>query len=140
MCGGVSYNIEGHQVKVYFPRPDAALPVIMKNHETSLVTWGRRKEEAGALPLGGWARHESILKGTWDKYRPVPVKIAVDAFMEKDQQKVSHWFNLEPGQVIQGLLARSADGQQRVYVVTVEPDDKSIHDRWPRIVTEPAAS
>ena len=117
--------------------PGAMLPVVMKNHETALLVWGRREHEAGNLPLGGWARHESILKGTWNKYQPVPVKIAVAAFMEKDKQKKSHWFDLEPGQVIQGLLARAADGQQRVYVVTVEPEDKSIHDRWPRIVDNP---
>jgi hypothetical protein len=65
----------------------------------------------------------------------VPVKIAVDAFMEKDNQGVSHWFDLEPGQFIQGLVAGPEGGGQRVYVVTVEPEDKSIHDRWPRVVS-----
>ena len=135
MCGGVSYKIEGEPLKVYFPMPEARLPVVLKNNEISRLTWGRRKEEPGELPRGGWARHESILKGTWNKYHPVPVKIAVDEFMEKDRHKVSHWFSLEPGQFIQGLVANSTDGQQRVYVVTVEPEDKSIHDRWPRIVS-----
>ena len=48
--------------------------------------------------------HKAVGQGTWDKYRPVPVKIQVNVFMEKDQGKVSHWFNLEEGRFIQGLL------------------------------------
>ncbi|MEJ2213389.1 MAG: hypothetical protein P8Y20_04830 [Gammaproteobacteria bacterium] len=135
MCGGVSYKENEKQVKVYFPVPNASLPVLNKDKSLNKMTWGRRREEKGALPLGGWARHESILKGVWEKYQPIPVKIAVDAFMEKDNQKTSHWFDLAEGEYIQGLVANSGD-EQRVYVVTVEPDDKSIHDRWPRIVEE----
>jgi len=134
MCGGVSYKENGKQVKVYFPMPMAALPVVMKDRSTNLYAWGRRREEMGSFPLGGWARHESILDGVWDKYQPTPVKIAVDSFMEKDSQGTSHWFDLEPGQFIQGLVAHLGM-DSRVYVVTVEPEDKSIHDRWPRIVS-----
>lgn len=116
--------------------PNAVLPVLLKSGEIFLYTWGRRREENNQLfPLGGWARHESIKQGIWDKYHPVPVKIPVIRFMEKDNQGVSHWFDLESGQFIQGLLAHIAD-QQRVYVVTVKPDDEhTVHDRWPRIVT-----
>lgn len=56
-------------------------------------------------------------------------------FIEKDHNKDSHWFNLEEGQFIQGLVAHYNDEQQ-IYVVTVEPDPltKHIHDRWPRII------
>jgi len=55
--------------------------------------------------------------------------------MEKDHNKDSHWFTLEEGQFIQGLVAHY-NNEQRIYVVTVEPDPltKQIHDRWPRIV------
>ena len=55
--------------------------------------------------------------------------------MEKDHNKDSHWFDLEEGQFIQGLVAHYND-EQRIYVVTVEPDPltKQIHDRWPRII------
>jgi hypothetical protein len=49
----------------------------MKDGNISLLPWGRRKEQEGNLPLGGWARLDSINA----------VKIAVEAFMEK-----SHWF------------------------------------------------
>ncbi len=63
------------------------------------------------------------------------MKIAVDAFMEKDHNKDSHWINLEEGQYIQGLVAHYND-KRRIYVVTVEPDalTRQIHDRWPRVI------
>jgi len=107
----------------------------MKNKSIELIRWGRRKEQQGHLPQGGWARHESIMQGTWDKYQPVPVKIQVNLFMEKDRDKVSHWFNLEEGQFIQGLLAHW-DAECRVYVVTVSPPmEHPVHDRWPRVIS-----
>jgi hypothetical protein len=134
MCGGVQYPYQGKTIKIYFPDPNARLPILMKDQSIEFMPWGRRREQAGHLPQGGWARHESVLNGVWDKYQPVPVKIQVDAFMEKDQNKVSHWFNLEQGQFIQGVLANRGD-EHRVYVVTVTPPmDNPIHDRWPRII------
>ncbi|MCK5647706.1 MAG: hypothetical protein KAI22_02395 [Gammaproteobacteria bacterium] len=49
--------------------------------------------------------------------------------------KGSHWFDLEEGQFIQGLVAHYND-EKRIYVVTVEPDQltRHIHDRWPRVI------
>nr|VFJ46771.1 MAG: hypothetical protein BECKDK2373B_GA0170837_101423 [Candidatus Kentron sp. DK] len=135
MCGGVSYKDNGEHIKVYFPVPHAALPVLRKDRATHRIIWGRRREEKNHFPAGGWARRESILRGVWDDYRPVPVKIAVDAFMEKDADRVSHWFDLAPGQYVQGLLAKQGT-EERVYVVTIEPEDRSIHNRWPRIVQD----
>lgn len=135
MCGGVRYIIQKQTLKVYFPNPYAQLPLLMKGGNTALLPWGRRKEQEGHLPLGGWARLDSIHSGKWDSVHPVPVKIAVDAFMEKDRSKESHWFDLEEGQFIQGLVAQY-NNERRIYVVTVEPDleHASIHERWPRIV------
>ena len=55
--------------------------------------------------------------------------------MEKDIPGNSHWFDLTPGQFIQGLIARDKY-EQRVYVVTVTPElDDAVHDRWPRILS-----
>ena len=121
---------------VYFPRAGARLPVRLKTGATRLVTWGRRREEAGALPPGGWARLDSVHAGKWQRYGPSPVLIRVEAFMEKDDQGNSHWYDLADEDFIQGLLARDADSD-RVYVVTVSPEDPrhaAVHDRWPRIV------
>jgi putative SOS response-associated peptidase YedK len=55
--------------------------------------------------------------------------------MEQDHNKDSHWFTLEESQFIQGLVVHY-NNEQRIYVVTVEPDPltKQIHDRWPRII------
>ncbi|MFG0756183.1 hypothetical protein ACF8O8_25775 [Pseudomonas sp. TYF_14] len=54
--------------------------------------------------------------------------------MEKDEQKISHWFDLEPGQAIEGLVIGDGE-QQKVYVITTEaPAEQGwVHDRWPLI-------
>ncbi len=137
MCGGVRYTIKEEILRVFFPNPYARLPVAMRDGNVSLLPWGRRKDQQGNLPLGGWARLESIDAGKWDYLQPRPVKIVIDAFMEKDHNKNSNWFNMESGTFIQGLYASRGD-EARIYVVTVEPDllKRQIHDRWPRIVSD----
>ena len=58
----------------------------------------------------------------------------IDKFMEKDSERVFHWFDVADGEWIQGLVA-SVGSEQRAYVVTVEPPmQDAIHDRWPRTV------
>jgi len=137
MCGGVKYRQDDEEHTVYFPRPDAYLPVRLKTGSTRLVTWGRRHEEAGRLPPGGWARLDSVHAGKWQRYGPRPVLIEVDAFMEKDDSGNSHWYELAAGEYIQGLVAYDGDAE-RVYVVTVtpeQPEHAAVHDRWPRIIS-----
>ena len=129
MCGGIEYQDQ----KVFFPQPDARLPVRLRDGN---VTWGMRKNESiGKFPNGGWARLNSIQNGKWKPWRPRPVLIVADQFMEKDQEKQSHWVELDKSMVIQGLLAER-NKEQRVYVVTVNtpPEYAWIHDRWPRLV------
>lgn len=135
MCGGVLYENEGKPVRIFFPNPYAKLPVARRNGDAMLLPWGRRKAEPGQLPLGGWARLESIKKGVWDQWQPRPVKLLVQQFMEKDIHGMSHWFELTKSQWIQGLVAR-INQEERVYVVTIVPEmPDAIHDRWPRIIT-----
>lgn len=135
MCGGVVYVMDGGERRCYFPNPQAKLPVLLRSGQASLITWGRRRDEAGELPAGGWARLESIRAGNWDRWQPRPVRLRLSGFMEKDIAGSSHWFTLTPGQWVQGLLARNA-GEQRVYVVTIHPEmPGAIHPRWPRIVS-----
>lgn len=135
MCGGVYYLIDGQEVRTYFPNPKACLPVRKRDGGMELLPWGRRKEQAGRLPLGGWARLESIYEGRWDKWFPIPVKLPIRQFMEKDFEGNSHWFDLTRGKFIQGLVAR-CEHERRVYVVTVVPEtDEAIHPRWPRILS-----
>lgn len=135
MCGGASYTHNGEHMRVYFPNPKAKLPVITKESDTKLILWGRRKGQSGKLPLGGWARLDSIHAGIWDRWFPKPVKIPVQSFMEKDHEGKSHWFDLVKGQWVQGLVAVEKQ-EQRLYVVTIEPElEHSIHDRWPRVMS-----
>lgn len=134
MCGGVLYTHEGQQVRTFFPNPHAQLPVRQRRGDVVLLPWGRRQRQPGKLPLGGWARHESIQEGRWDRWNPIPVKLIVDEFMEKDHEGVSHWFMVTTGKWIQGLVA-TWEEERRVYVVTITPEmDNAVHDRWPRIL------
>lgn len=52
--------------------------------------------------------------------------------MEKDREKVSHWFELGSDQVIEGLVIGTGE-EQKVYVITTEaPKEQAwVHDRWP---------
>lgn len=134
MCGGVEYQHEGQDHRIYFPYPEAKLPVRRRDGSIELVGWGRRKEQPGHLPPSGWARLESVQAHRWDRWNPQPVKIIVDRFMEKDEQKSSHWFDLHDGEFIQGLLA-SWNDEHRLYVVTVEPPaEQTGFKRWPRVM------
>lgn len=140
MCGGVYYTLQGQEIRAYFPNPAAQLPVMRRNREVMLLPWGRRQKQQGALPLGGWARLDSIYAGRWDKWFPKAVKLPIASFMEKDIEGNSHWFDLTKGQWIQGLIARHGS-EQRIYIVTITPEmESAVHARWPRIISSHDAS
>ena len=134
MCSSVYYSIHDQDIQVYFPTPKAQLPVKTRSGGIITLAWGRRHKQAGTLPLGGWARLDSIYAGHWDRWFPVAVKIPIKSFMEKDFEDHDHWYDLTRAQWIQGLVARHRQ-ERRVYVVTIEPElAEAIHDRWPRIM------
>jgi hypothetical protein len=135
MCSGICYSHDGQLVRIYFPNPKAQLPVITKSGSLRYLPWGRRQGQEGKLPLGGWARLDSIYAGRWDRWFPKSVKIPISSFMEKDIEGQSHWFDLIQGQWVQGLVAREGN-EQRVYIVTVTPElSEAVHERWPRIIS-----
>ena len=137
MCGGIQY--QNH--KIFFPQSDAKLPVKLRHGGVSWIIWGRRKDEAvGKFPNGGWARLDSIKAGKWKPWHPRPVLILAESFMEKDQDKNSHWITLASNMAIQALLAERGS-EQRVYIVTEEtpPEYHWIHDRWPRLMRLPVS-
>ena len=136
MCGCTKFTeTSGKTWTICFPNPKAALPT-GDPLEPKWPKWGRRRDEqAEGFLQTGWARIDSIEAGKWDKYQPVLVPLLVQAFMEKDAEKKSHWFAVPPGKAVQGLLATWKD-EQRIYVVT-EPMPAEyawLHDRWPRLV------
>lgn len=137
MCGGASYQDgDGKLWKVYFPSPKAALPIKMPDGSVEWIKWGKRKGEAvKGFIQGGWARIDSIRQGKWDCMNPKPTLLAVQAFMEKDAERNSHWIGIPEGKAIQGLLATLND-EIRLYVVTEEtpPEYSWVHDRWPRLI------
>lgn len=138
MCGGVEisgkYTRTGEQLKIYFPNPRAALPVQGAKDGVVWVPWGRRREQPGKGPQGGWARLSSIEDGRWEKFGPTRVRIPAAKFMEKDEVKVSHWYDLEGDQAIEGLVIGEGE-TQKVYVITTDAPEGMdwVHDRWPLI-------
>ena len=134
MCSSIMYFYKGHTIKTDFSNPDALLPVRTKSGEFKLLTWGRRQDQLGQLPLGGWARLDAIKSGKWDQYFPKPVQLPIKQFMEVDIENKSHWYPITEGQWIQGVLAREK-GERRIYIVTIMPEGiHAIHERWPRIM------
>lgn len=153
MCGGLEFQkraarltqpelIEGvrgtgagvEAVRVFFPSPKAALQV---DAEADLwLPWGRRKEEPGSWPEGGWARAESLGKAYWTRWDPVEVVIHPSRWMEKDPKRKSWWFDMEPGTGILCLRLDKAPGTPLYVVTEAATGDfaQDIHDRIPRIV------
>ena len=136
MPGGIEITTNQESKRYYFPVPHTALPILKKDGALVFLPWGRRNEEDGLLPPGGWARLSSIKEGTWARFHPQPVKIPATGWMEKDSEGNSHYFPLKDNECIQGLVAKKGT-EERLYLVTVEATEtKSIHPRAPRIITQ----
>ncbi len=124
-------------VRVFFPNPKAAL--LVSPERDLWLPWGRRKEQPGDWPEGGWARRESLDKAYWTRWDPEEVPLRPARWMEKDRRRVSLWFDLEPGTCLRGLVLRGAPGTP-VYVVTEAASGDfrdQVHDRIPVITPDP---
>lgn len=153
MCGGLEFQkrsarltqpelIEGIRgsgagvdaVRVFFPNPRAAIQV---DPDSDLwLPWGRRKEEPGDWPEGGWARAESLGKTFWTRWAPAEVVIHPSRWMEKDPARKSWWFEMEAGTGILCLRLDRAPGSP-LYVVTEAATGDflaDIHHRIPKLV------
>lgn len=134
MCLEVFYENMGKNIITHFAQPNAKLPVKTNIQATKLISWGRRIEESGHLPLGGWASLDAIKQGKWEAYFPRSVKIMVDKFMEQDIEGRSMWFDVTHGHWLQGLLIQR-ELEVRVYIVTLTPElPNDNYPRWPRIL------
>jgi len=135
VCSGVDYRWQGRTVRAYFANPRAMLPVLLRSGDTKLLPWGRREDQCGRLPTGGWAKQNLIRQGVWAKWNPRPVLLTAYRWMEYDNAGDPRWYDLSPAQFIQGLVAHAAE-EQRVYVVTIVPLIlPGKHSRLPHIVT-----
>jgi hypothetical protein len=137
MAEAVIFKNQNKIYTVCFSQVKAVLPVKLKNGDCKLVTWGRREGENSEMPMGGWARLNSIKNAKdqrWNLYFPKPVQIPIDKFMEKNFEGKSCWYEIIKGQCIQGLLAHEQN-EYRVYIVTVDPEDlMNCHYKWPHII------
>ena len=131
MCDAIEYQGDD----VYFPNPEAKLPVRNRDGSVTWMSWGSINQIDRTFPNGGWARVESITKGRWKKWHPTPVVIVCDRFMVKDAKNFPHWIDVDPCMAIQGLIAER-DGRQLVYIVTEAPPPtyEWTRDQYPRLV------
>ncbi|MDA0426038.1 hypothetical protein NPN27_12200 [Stutzerimonas stutzeri] len=147
MCGGVEAREADKVWKIYFPNPKAAIPVLLEESgQLDWIHWGRRKEEPGNGPKGGWARLSTVQSGGWEKYRPRRGYGMVQRYMEKEgrpgeKNRTSHWFDVPEGFALECLVIGEGE-QRRVYVVTTAPpaEYEWIHDRWPLLTVLSDAS
>lgn len=123
-----------------------ALPVLRLDGGIEWVQWGL-PYGAGmpGAPSGASARSEDLPEDKWRKLHPHSVRIPCQTFMVRDARKAEHWFAVDAGRAIQGVLIRlpSAGSAGRrgeittvVYVVTEPSTDRiaTVHDRMPRMV------
>lgn len=144
MCGGMQFKLRRPQVgglglleaeeeviRVLFPNPKAAIP--MDETGSAWLPWGRRSEQPGDWPEGGWARAESLAKTYWTRWAPKEILLRPERWMEKDPSRKSHWFDLDGA--IRAIRLLKAPGTP-IYVVTIPspPDFMDIHARMPEIV------
>ncbi len=137
MCAGLALFREMTETRVYFPNPRARILCRTNSGEEIDAIWGRRNEQEypeSPVPVTGWARRESVEAGKWKRFEPKPVHIPATAYMEKDADRVSHWFELKQDQFLVGLLLGWRD-LRFIYVVTIPtPEEfRHIHHRWVQI-------
>lgn len=124
---------EDEVIRVLFPNPKAAL--LVDPDRNLWLPWGRRKEQPGDWPEGGWAREESLAKPFWTRWAPELLLIHPVRWLEKDADRRTHAFEVALAEGILCLRLTGAPGQP-LYVVT-EPsrgDYREIHDRMPKVV------
>ncbi len=137
MCAGLALFRDMQEVKVFFPNPRARLLCRTGTGMDIDAIWGRRNEKEypdSGLPVTGWARKESLAAGKWDRFDGEEVLIPALSYMEKDDRRHSHWFELEKDQFLCGLLISWRD-LRFLYMVTIPTPEayRHIHHRWVQI-------
>lgn len=102
---------------VTFDQPWAKLPVLLKNRRV-MVPWGRRPNEAGALPAMPYVADYLLNAGLFDGFKQQLVPILAEEFKTADDRGYLVPDVVQPGRFIQGLMIE-LNGEKRVYVVGV---------------------
>lgn len=150
MCGGFEYKYidpvtgETKTRKAFFPIPKVKIPVITdEKAELEWMQWGKRQGEDPELdiPVTGWARLMSLKEGKWNRYQPKKVHIPALRWMEKDPDKQTHWFDMEPEKAMLGVMLEQR-GERFVYIITKPATDNYAiaHHRMPLLVEAPILS
>jgi hypothetical protein len=131
MCSGVEYQGEMH----LWSDLAVHLPVRLKGGDLAWVRRGARHGVESPFFQGPCARLDSIKMGKWARFSPIPVRIPIERYMERDSRNKPYWVKAKPGGTLQGLVA-TWQGQHRVYVVTVDtpPEFQHVQPRWPRVL------
>src|SRR4051794_22147386 len=116
MCLALCFPTEKLTIITHFTDPNARIPIKTNAGLIQFMTWGRRLDERGKLPVGGWISTELKQKGHFDQYFPKEVKILATKFMEQDVEGRCIWSEVTAGSYIQGLILREKD-EHRVYMV-----------------------
>lgn len=135
MCLAICYMLQERVIITHFTDTHAKIPLASQLNPEHFLSWGRRLDEPGHLPLGACLSLDKKEQGLYDKFFPKPVKIKAIKFMEMDIEGKCCWFDVTFGQYIQGLLLRDKN-EQRVYVATFTPEKTNTPFlRWPLIIS-----
>ncbi|VEF11900.1 Uncharacterised protein [Pseudomonas fluorescens] len=142
MCEGVEIKVisgDPKNVKAYFSDPGSALPVVLEDGtDLGWVAWGRRSDQSGRSPEGGWIDERELKHNCSDVPRYQPAIGLVDRYMAYDIDRAPHWFYVGPGRSLKCVVV-TEDFEQRVYLVTTRPPAEYfwIRDRWPTFAHQP---
>lgn len=119
-----------NEAQFHYRHQTPILPVLWQGR-IQIIEWGNRDRTDIRIPKTGWCRHESLFKGKWDEFAPLPVIIPAAYALDK-----GGWFRIE--QAMEGILVHDEQGEPHVYMVT-EPASHwykaiMLNERMPRLV------
>lgn len=119
MCFALIFiDTSGKRYTVSFTQRQRQLPM-MGASESEHMTWGRNQYENGNLPIGGWCRQDLLAQGAFDHWQPQFVRLPVKGFAIHNMLARLHWFEVSPGEYLQGVILTEA-GERRLYLVIMQ--------------------
>lgn len=135
MCLALCHPADKRIIITHFTDINARVPIKTEANLQHFLTWGRRLNEKGQLPLGGWISQALKQKKLFNQYFPKYVKIMASKFMDADVEGRCRWFDVTDGHYLQGVVLREKE-ERRVYIMTITPEKSDTHFiRWPLIIS-----